>query len=82
MQWDGTANAGFTTGKPWLAVNPNYKAINAADQMSDDGSVLSFYKRLIALRKSEKYHDTLVYGKVEPYLRGQKNLFASLTFNK
>ena len=76
MQWDGTENAGFTTGKPWLPINPNYKAINAAEQIADENSVLSFYKKLTALRKSTEYGDTLVYGKVEPYLREQKNLFA------
>ena len=76
MQWNSAANAGFTTGKPWLAVNPNYKNINAEAQITGEGSVLSFYKQLIALRGSAKYKDTLVYGKLEPYLRDQRNLFA------
>ena len=76
MQWDDSENAGFSTGAPWLAVNPNYKEINAASQIVDADSVLSFYKNLIGLRKNADYRDTLVYGKVEPYLRGQRNLFA------
>jgi oligo-1,6-glucosidase len=50
MQWDASPNAGFTTGTPWLPVNPNYPAINAAAQAGDPDSVLSYYRRLIALR--------------------------------
>ena len=50
MQWDDSAHAGFTTGTPWLAVNPNYRDINAADQIADPGSVFSHYRQLIALR--------------------------------
>ncbi len=50
MQWDGTAHAGFTTGTPWLPVNPNYPDINAAAQITDPGSVFRHYQRLIALR--------------------------------
>ena len=52
MQWTDGANAGFTTGKPWLKVNPNYTDINAAAQQDDPDSVRSFYKQLIALRKN------------------------------
>lgn len=51
MQWDASANAGFTTGEPWIAVNPNYKEINAAAQTEDENSVFHYYRRLIALRK-------------------------------
>jgi oligo-1,6-glucosidase len=50
MQWDAGEQAGFTTGTPWLPVNPNYRQINAAAQASDPESVLSYYRRLIALR--------------------------------
>jgi oligo-1,6-glucosidase len=53
MQWDSSANAGFTTGTPWLPVNPNHAEINAAAQRDDPGSVLAHYKRLIALRHEE-----------------------------
>jgi oligo-1,6-glucosidase len=50
MQWDGTANAGFTSGpKPWLAVNPNYKTINAAQEVADPDSIYNYTARLIAL---------------------------------
>lgn len=51
MQWDGSENAGFTTGTPWFYVNPNYKEINAAQQEADPDSILNFYRRAIRLRK-------------------------------
>ena len=50
MQWDDTANAGFSGGTPWLAVNENYTRINVRDQQQDPDSVLNYYRRLIALR--------------------------------
>jgi oligo-1,6-glucosidase len=50
MQWDDTANAGFTTGAPWLPVNPNHVEINAAAQVDDHDSVFHHYRRLIELR--------------------------------
>lgn len=60
MQWDGSANGGFTTGpKPWLAVNPNYKTINAAQETGDPDSVYHYTARLIALRADTP---ALVYG--------------------
>ncbi len=51
MQWDGSENAGFTTGTPWFPVNPNYPQINAADQEQDPDSVLNFYREAIRLRR-------------------------------
>jgi oligo-1,6-glucosidase len=62
FQWDDSANAGFTTGTPWLAVNPNYRSINAASQVADANSVYHFYRRAIALRKHPSYANTFVYG--------------------
>jgi oligo-1,6-glucosidase len=53
MQWDDSPHAGFTTGTPWIAVNPNYKEINAAAAMDDPNSVFHHYRRLIALRHTE-----------------------------
>ena len=53
MQWDATEHAGFTTGTPWIAVNPNHVEINAADQRADPTSVLAHYRRLIELRHTE-----------------------------
>ena len=51
MQWSAAPNAGFTTGTPWIGVNPNYTTINAEAQENDQDSVLCFYRRLIALRR-------------------------------
>lgn len=51
MQWDGSKNAGFTVGEPWLKVNPNYLQINAAGECNTADSVFAYYKALIALRK-------------------------------
>ncbi len=59
MQWNTEDNAGFSTGKPWLAVNRNYTRINMAAQMDDPNSVRSFYKTMIALRANS---DVLKYG--------------------
>ena len=76
MQWTDGENAGFTTGKPWLKVNPNYTSINAAAQQDDPDSVRSFYKQLIALRKNPEYKETVVYGALEPAWEDQHNLMA------
>lgn len=51
MQWDDTENGGFTTGKPWLAVNKNYKEINAKQAVGDEDSIFHYYRKLIAFRK-------------------------------
>lgn len=76
VQWDDGANAGFTSGKPWLKVNPNYKQINVQAQVNDEDSVLAFYKKLTRLRKSEEYKETIVYSQLIPYLEEEKNLIA------
>lgn len=62
MQWSDTENAGFTTGTPWLKVNEKYHAINVADQEKDPDSVLQYYRKLIALRKSKAYRELFTYG--------------------
>jgi len=51
MQWDNTVNAGFTTGQPWLTVNPNYRHINVNQSLEDEHSIFHFYKKIIALRQ-------------------------------
>ena len=76
FQWDDGENAGFTTGKPWLRVNPNYKKINYAVQKDDPDSVCNYYKKLISLRKDPEYTDTIVYGELIPYLREEHDLMA------
>jgi oligo-1,6-glucosidase len=59
MQWSAESMAGFTTGKPWLKVNPNYPLINVEQSLEDENSVLHFYRQLIKLRRENK---ALVYG--------------------
>ena len=76
MQWDGTANAGFTSGKPWLKVNPNYKDLNVKRELADETSVLSYYKKLIALRKSEDYKEVFTYGAFVPLFENEPDIFA------
>jgi oligo-1,6-glucosidase len=61
MQWDATAQAGFTTGKPWLMVNENYTTLNVKAQDADAHSVLNFVRKMIQVRKDNKAQ--LVYGK-------------------
>lgn len=73
MQWDDSQNAGFTTGTPWINVNPNYKTINAAAQVNDPNSIYNFYKQLIALRHA---HDIIVYGEMDLLYEDAHDLFA------
>ena len=73
MQWDSTENAGFTTGKPWLKVNKNYKFINAEDCLQDKDSIFYHYKKLIDIRK---HNDTIIYGDYKLLLPEDKNVFA------
>lgn len=73
MQWDSTENAGFTTGKPWLKVNKNYKFINVEDCLQDKDSIFYHYKKLIDIRK---HNDTIIYGDYKLLLPEDKNVFA------
>ena len=73
MQWDATANAGFTTGTPWIAVNPNYVAVNAEAERRDPNSVFNYYKKLIALRHT---HPIIVYGDFVPLLTDDPQVYA------
>ena len=76
VQWDDSDFAGFSTHEPWLMVNPNYKQINVEKQQAQPDSVWNFYKQMIAVYKNPAYHETLTFGKFEPYAREQKNLIA------
>ena len=76
VQWDSSKNAGFTTGTPWLPLNPNYKKINVAQQEKDPESVLSYYKKLTALRKNPEYKETMVYGDFVPFMAYEDRLMA------
>lgn len=73
MQWSSDRNGGFTSGTPWLKVNPNYVHINVENQLHNDDSVLSFYKKMIALKKKK---EVLVYGTYDLLLENDKQIFA------
>lgn len=73
MQWDETVNGGFSSGTPWLAVNPNYKEINVVQQLADEGSILNFYKKMIQLKKS---HDVFTYGEYDLTLDNHPAIYA------
>ena len=73
MQWNDKCNAGFSEGTPWIDVNPNYKYINVENQISNKDSVLSYYKKLIQLRKA---NEIVVYGKYKAYDRENDKIFA------
>ena len=73
MQWDDSENSGFTTGKPWLAVNRNYKDINAKKALEDKNSIFHHYKKLIDIRK---HNDTIIYGDYKLLCPEDKNIFA------
>lgn len=72
MQWDNTPNAGFTEGKPWICVNPNYTKINAQEQIKREDSVFNYYKQLIKLRKQ---NPIIVYGTYDLFLADDPNLY-------
>lgn len=94
VQWNGEEHAGFTTGTPWLKVNPNYKKINVADQEKDENSVLHYYRKLVAARKSDAYREVFTYGEFVPvyedsdsvmaYYRvlGEKRILVAANFGK
>ncbi|RED93613.1 alpha-glucosidase [Marinoscillum furvescens] len=73
LQWNDAEQAGFTSGTPWLKVNPNYTAINVASQEGDENSILAFYRRMVAMRKE---HPTLVYGDFAPIQEDHPSVFA------
>ena len=73
MQWDDSANAGFTTGTPWIKVNDNYDKINAKSQVNDPDSIFSCYKKLVQLRKD---YPVFVDGKFTLLLEDDENIFA------
>jgi alpha-glucosidase len=72
MQWDGSANAGFTDGRPWLPLDPAYETRNVEAQSKDPASMLTLCRRLLALRKQ---HQALSLGDYVP-VRADANLFA------
>lgn len=76
VQWSSQENAGFTTGTPWLKVNANYKEINVKRQENDADSVLNYYRRLVAVRKSPEYKEVFTYGKFVPMYQDTETIMA------
>lgn len=74
MQWSDAANAGFTSGTPWMKINENYREINAAAQLQDSNSVFRFYQKALALRK--RYADVVRDGAFVPIGEQEKAVFA------
>ncbi len=73
MQWSDDPQAGFTTGTPWLGVNPNYKTINVEKQLQDEHSILHFYKKMIKLKKE---HELFTYGTYDLLLSDHPQIYA------
>ena len=73
VQWDAGAQAGFTSGTPWIKVNPNYRTINVAQALADPDSILHYYRRLIQLRKE---NPIIVYGRYELILDADEQVYA------
>jgi len=73
MQWSDDNNAGFTHGKPWLSLNPNYREINARQALKDEHSIFYHYQKLISLRKE---NPLIVYGDFKLVLEDNDSIFA------
>ena len=73
MQWNESANAGFTSGTPWIRCNPNYTMINAEEELVDQDSIFHYYRKLVKLRKTEPI---LTEGRYIPVLEEDENIFA------
>ena len=73
VQWDASENAGFTSGIPWIKVNPNYSTINAEQALADPQSIFSYYQKLIRLRKG---NPIIVYGKYDLILESHREIYA------
>lgn len=76
MQWKDAPQAGFTSGTPWLKVNNNYPVINVEKEEGQLDSVLHYYRKLIALRKSGEYRELFTYGKFEPAYENADHVMA------
>ena len=72
MQWNGKQGAGFTTGKPWMKINPNHSDVNVEADLKNPNSVLNFYKQLIAFRL---HNDVIIHGTYKEYFHNNKNVY-------
>ena len=71
VQWDGGPGAGFTTGTPWIKLNPNYKELNIAADLKSPDSLVAFYRETIAFRKA---HPVLTHGHFSPILKAHRQI--------
>ncbi len=76
MQWTSGENAGFTKGTAWLKINPDYKEINVEDQENNPDSVLNYYRKLVALRKSDEFKNVFTYGEFIPEYEEMDDILA------
>ena len=76
MQWNASENAGFTSGKPWIMVNPNYKEINAEAEIKDKNSVFNYYRELVSLRRNSEWSELIVYGKYRLLDENSREVFS------
>ncbi|NLL63273.1 MAG: alpha-glucosidase [Ruminococcaceae bacterium] len=72
VQWNDKKNAGFTTGKPWFSINPNYKDINRDKEEKDPNSILNYYRKLLKVRKENKI---FIYGKYKEHYKRSKDIY-------
>ncbi len=72
MQWNSSENAGFSKARPWFYLNSNYYNVNVKDELKDQGSVLNFYKKCIALKKHSL---TMLFGSYKEYFRENRNIY-------
>jgi oligo-1,6-glucosidase len=72
VQWEASEQAGFTTGTPWIKINPNYKEINVTDALADPNSIFYYYKKLIRLRRENQ---VIVYGRYELLLDSHEEIY-------
>jgi len=73
MQWDDSLQAGFTSGTPWIKVNPNCREINVRQALADPDSIFYYYQKLIRLRKE---HPVMVYGEYNLILEDHPQIYA------
>jgi len=76
IQWSAGENAGFSTGTPWIKVNPNYKEINAEAEVDNPDSVFTYYQRLIELRRNSEWTNLIVYGDYKLLLPDDEQIYA------
>lgn len=76
MQWTSGENAGFTKGTAWLKINPDYKEINVEDQENNPDSVLNYYRKLVALCKSDEFKNVFTYGEFIPEYEEMDDILA------